>query len=161
MNRQKVLKILVVFIIILLAFIYILNIFFRITDKNDVIKSAGNEIENLKKSIKVEKKIQKEIKQKGDLESIYFIREENYFEKYIRDLFDKYNVNMKVYHSKINEENYSELEISFKINAFDFFKLINDIENNKKIIIIKKVSIKKDKEPFFKISMKLGGYYKE
>ena len=104
MNRQKILKVLAVFVGIILVLFYSINLFFRITDKKDAIKTTNDEIVKLKKAIKIEKEIQKEIKQKGDLESIYFIREENYFEKYIRELFDKYKIKMKVYHSRINEK---------------------------------------------------------
>ena len=114
---------------------------------------VNKKLKNLKKIFELKKKNQ------GLLEKI----NKNFLETayYIRDLFNKYRIKIIIYQSKMNEKNYSEIDLGFNADALTFFKLIKDIEEGEKIIVIKNMRITKLKVPNFKVEMKLGGYYNE
>ena len=98
---------------------------------------------------------------KNFLETAYFNKDDVYFENYIRRLFKKYNISFIIYQSKMDEKNYSEIDLGFNADALTFFKLIKDIEEGEKIIVIRRLRITKLKVPNFKVDMRLGGYYNE
>ena len=163
MNKNKLIKILVITVVILLVLIYFINLIFRVVKKRDIIRDSKQKIEKLKKNIRTEKKNQSLLEKtnKNFLETAYFDKQENYFENYIRQLFNKYQIKIIIYQSKMDEKNYSEIDLGFNANALTFFKLIKDIEEGEKIIVIKRMRITKLKVPNFKVEMKLGGYYNE
>ena len=163
MNKSKLIKILVITVVILLILTYFINLIFRVVKKRDIIKDSKQKIEKLKKNIRTEKKNQSLLEKtnKNFLETAYFDKQENYFENYIRQLFNKYRIKIIIYQSKMDEKNYSEIDLGFNANALTFFKLIKDIEEGEKIIVIKRMRITKLKVPNFKVEMKLGGYYNE
>lgn len=163
MNKNRLIRILILVIISITVIIYFINLIYRISKKRDIIDAAKQKVEELNKNIKTEIVNQNKLEKtnKNFLETAYFEKEEDYFENYIRNLFKKYNIKIIIYRSKMNEKNYSEMDVSFNTDALSFFKLIKDAEEGEKIIVIKRLQITKLKIPNFQVEMKLGGYYKE
>lgn len=163
MNKNKIITISIISIISIIFIVYFINSAYRISNKKNQIEKTESKVVKLKRFIRRERKNKKNIEKinEGFLENAYFNKEGKYFENYIRNLFDKYKIKISIYQSKMTEKNYSEMELSFQINAFDFFKLIKQIEEGDKIIVIKRLTIKKHRLPYFKVTMKLGGYCKE
>lgn len=163
MNKSKLVKTLFIVVAIIVILIYFINLILRITGKMSIIKTSEQKIEKLKKDIRTEKKNQSMLEKtnKNFLETAYFKKNEDYFENYIRHLFNKYNIKIIIYQSKMDEKNYSEIDLGFNADALTFFKLVKDIEEGEKIIVIRRMRITKLKVPNFKVEMKLGGYYNE
>jgi hypothetical protein len=163
MNKSRIIKILIIVFISIIILVYFINLIYRISKKRDIIDATGQKIEELSSSIKKEIVNQNLLEKtnKNFLETAYFEKGEDYFENYIRTLFKKYNIKIIIYRSKMNEKNYSELDVNFNTDALTFFKLIKDAEEGEKIIVIRRLTISKLKVPNFQVEMKLGGYYKE
>ena len=163
MNKKNTYKKLIIIITSIVLIIYFICLIVGVSKKSDQITKLEAKVLKLKRNIRKERKNKKIIEKLSDdfLENAYFDRKEKYFENYIRGLFNKYRIKLNIYQSKMDKKNYSELDVNFTANAFDFFKLIKDIEEGNKIIVIKNLSIKKNKIPYFKVTMRLGGFYKE
>lgn len=163
MNKKKIVKLSLSIICLLLIGVYFVNLIYGLYNKKKYINETELSIIKLNKDIQKEIRNQKIIEKtnKDFLTTAYFNKEENVFENYIRELFSKYNIKINIYQGKINEKNYSELDIGFTANAFDFFNLIKETEEGKKIIVIKRLSIIKGDQPNLKVTMKVGGFYKE
>ncbi len=158
MNRKRI--IIIIFIISLLA--YILIAMMRINAEDDLYRLTSKKVEDTEKKLEKEKNNNDKL---GDIDSVYvenlyFKKESDYFEDYIRKVFIKYKVTPTLYQSKINDKKYSEINLDYKINSIDFFKLIYDLERDNKHVMIKSFTIKKDKDFNLKINMKLRGFYK-
>ncbi len=163
MNKTKLIKTLIIVVAVIIILIYFINLILRISEKKKLTKETEQKIEKLTKDIRTERKNQSKLEKtnKNFLETAYFDKKENYFENYIRNLFNKYRIKITIYQSKMNEKNYSEIDITFNSNALTFFKLIKEIEDGEKIIVIRRLRIAKLNIPNFQVQMKLGGYYKE
>ncbi len=163
MNKTRIIRILVIVFISIFVLVYFINLIYRISKKRDIIDVTRQKIEELDNIIKKEIVNQNILEKtnKNFLETAYFEKKEDYFENYIRNLFKKYNIKIIIYQSKMNEKNYSEMDVNFNTDALTFFKLIKDAEEGEKIIVIRRLRITKLKIPNFQVEMKLGGYYKE
>ena len=163
MNKTKLIKTLIILVAIIIILIYFINVVLRVKSKSNIIKIDEQKIEKLKKNIRTEKKNQSLLEKtnKNFLETAYFNKDDVYFENYIRRLFRKYNISIIIYQSKMDEKNYSEIDLGFNADALTFFQLIKDIEEGEKIIVIRRLRITKLKIPNFKVEMRLGGYYNE
>lgn len=152
-------KILISSFILLTIYISIIALFTIIKSKNN--EKIKKEISTLEKKIEEETKNQKiiELYKRDFLKNGYF-NKENIFENYIRDLLNKYKIKLAIYHSRLIEKNFSELDISFYAEARTFFIFLNTIENGEKVITVKYLSINKEKFPMLKVNIKLTGYYK-
>jgi len=159
MDRKKLITI---SIIVGSIIIYLISIIIRLSYFSASVKERDITITKLQSEVKKEVKAKKLIENLDEkaLKNSYFYKHEKYFEGYIREIFGKYKIKLSIYQSKISKKNYSEIDINFRVNAFQFFRLLYEIENGKKVIVIRKMSINTDGVPYFKISMKLGGYYK-
>ena len=158
MNRKRI----IILIFILSAFTYSFVTFLRIKTEKDLNIESLIKLEDMEKSIKKEKNNNMKY---GNIDSkyvenLYFEKESEYFEEYIRNVFNKYRIVPNLYQSKINDKKLSEINLDYKINAVDFFKLIYDIEKGEKLVMIKSFTIKKERDFNLKINMKLGGFYK-
>jgi hypothetical protein len=161
LNKRNIKFLLALIIIILL--VYFVNLISRISNNSKSINDVQTKITDVKKEINKERKNKRFIENKDEkyIKNAYFNKNEKYFEKYVRELLARYNITINSYQSTKNEKDYSEVEVIFNVNAFTFFKLLNDMEEGNKIIVIKKMALIKENMPNFKISMELGGYYKE
>lgn len=158
MNKKRI--IILIFAISLLT--YFLLTLMRINAENDEKQLLLKKIEDNEKKIEKEKRNNNKL---GNIDSqyvenLYFEKERDYFEDYIRSIFNKYKIIPTLYQSKLNEKKYSEINLDFKINSIDFFHLIYDLERGNKHVMIKSFTIKKDKDFNIKINMKLRGFYK-
>jgi hypothetical protein len=163
MNKNKIIKIIIISSLIFIVLIYIFNLVTRMQSRLNIIDDNKTKITKLEKSIKKEKKNKYNITVAGEsfLKNAYFDKKTEYFEDYTRQLFGKYQVKIKIYQSKMDEKEYAEIYINFKSNVYDFFKLLNKIENGDKLVIIKDISVSKKDYPDLDVNMKLGAYYKK
>lgn len=163
MNKNEIIRLGIILGIAAIIITYFSILFVNINKGNAAINEIQGEISSLRKKIKKERKNQIVIKKtdKDFVTNAYFGKDTDYFENYIRDIFSKYRIKIKVYQSMMTEKTYSEIGVNFNVNAFDFFKLIEDIEEGKHLVVIKNLNIKKDEVPYFKVTMKLRGYYKD
>ena len=159
----KLIKIGIIVLISIAFFVYLINLIYSINENNSAIKSTEKKIEELNRSIREEIKNQEKIEKSGKnfLTTAYFDKKEKFFENYIRGLFNKYQIKINIYQSSINEKENAELDVTFDANAFSFFKLLKEMEEGEKIIVIKNLSISRSNIPQLKVNMKLIGYYKE
>lgn len=155
-------KLIIISIVIGMIILYLISVIIRLSYFSGKVDSTYIEIQNIQKKVKKEVKAKKLIENLDEnaLRNSYFYKHEKYFERYVREIFSKYKIKLSIYQSKISEKNYSELDVNFRVNSFQFFRLLQEIENGKKVIVIRKMSINTDSVPYFKVSMKLGGYYK-
>lgn len=163
MNKNRIIKTAALVVAIIIILIYFINLISRVSNKKSLIRQTEQKAAELKKEIRLERKNQSILEKtnKNFLETAYFDKRENYFENYIRGLFNKYNIKIIIYQSKMNEKNYSEIDLSYNSDALTFFKLIKEFEEGDKIIVIRNLKITKLNVPNFQVDMKLGGYYKE
>ena len=161
--EPKLIKTSVLIFISIVIFIYFINLIISINNNYNVIKTTEKKNEELNKNILQEIKNQEKIEKSGKnfLTTAYFDKKEKFFENYIRALFNKYQIKINIYQSSINETENAELDVTFDANAFNFFKLLNDMEEGEKIIVVKNISISRSAVPQLKVNMKLAGYYKE
>ena len=160
MNKKTQIKILAVMAVLLTAY-YFMNTFLRLSDKKSLVSSLETDINTTRDKITKTKKAHEKLSKYDEnfLENAYFDKEE-YFENYIRDLLDKYNITVTNYQSSKNEEKYGEVSLKFDIYTMDLFKLIKDFEQGEKLIIIKNISVKTSAPPYLSIFMKIRGHYR-
>jgi hypothetical protein len=160
---KKIFKKGIIISAIVVFLVYFIFLIYSINKKQNEIRETENKIEMLLKNINQEIKTQQKIENssKDFLKTAYFDKKEKFFENYIRNIFYKYKIKIDIYQSKLDEKEYAEIDLVFNADAFAFFNLVKDIENNEKIIVIKRLSVTKANMPVLKTSMSLGGYYKE
>jgi len=153
---------LIIFFAIVLL-IYFILLLYNINSNFRKIQDAEKKLEELDKSIRLEIRNQERIEKSGKdfLKTAYFDKKEKFYENYIRSLFSKYGIKINIYQSSMNEKEAAELDVTFDSDAFKFFRLLKDIEEGEKIIVIKNLSINKSAIPVLKVNMKLDGFYKE
>ena len=147
---------------ILLVLIYLLIFFIKYTEINDSISEYEMSIEKINLRIEKERNKSNTLKniEGSDIDELYFNKRSEVFEDYMQKIFKKYRLKLNVYQSIISEKDYSEISVNMTINSVDFFKLISDIENDKKFMTITSISVRKDKTPELNVIMKIGGFYK-
>lgn len=161
-EKNKFIRYIILTIISFSIILYFLFLFMKFIQINDSISELKIEIEKIKMKINKEKKKNKSIinVEENDINNMYFNKERVIFEDYIQNILHKYKMETNLYQSVINENNYAEIFINITLNAVDFFNLLYDIENDKKFITISSLSIKKEKNPYLNVIIKIGGYYK-
>ena len=159
-DRSMLMKYSIIAGIAIAIFIYLISVLVRFNSVMD--KNNENEMK-LNKLVRDISREQKSNEKLGDLNdeyinNLYFEKETDFFD-YIRKLFANYRVNVNIYQSKDNEKN-PEVILNFTMNSRDFFKLVRDMENGKKFLTIKSLTVKKEQIPNLKIYMKITGYYR-
>ncbi len=162
MNKKKLVKLIVLSAIIILISGYALGLALRYQALMNSINEKQAKIKSLTMSIKKERKNKYNISLAGAnfLKNAYFDRKKEYFEDYIRTIFDKYRVTVKIYRSKMDEKDYAEIYLNFKSSVYDFFKLLDNIENGERLVVIREVSVSRQEFPDLDVNMRLIGYYK-
>lgn len=155
-------KRLVVLVLILSIFSYSFIALLRVKTEKDNYDNALINIENIDKAIEKEEKNRKKL---GNIDTkyvnnLYFDKDSDYFEEYMRGIFNKYNIKPNLYQSKMNDKKYSEMNLDFRINSIDFFKLLYSIEKGERMVNIKSFTVKKDRDNILKVNMKLRGYHR-
>lgn len=161
-EKNKFFKYIILTVISFSIILYFIFFAMKFIQVNDSISAYKTEIEKLKIKINKEKNKNKSIinVEENDINNMYFNKERDIFEDYIQNILNKYKMETNLYQSVINENNYAEIFINITLNAVDFFNLLYDIENDKKFISISSLSVKKEKNPYLNVIIKIGGYYK-
>jgi hypothetical protein len=154
-------KLLFIVVISLILFAYLVIFFMRFNNVSGEITEKELKIENVDLNIMKEKKNKEKTK---NIDETYirnlFFEHDTDFVNYVRSVFQKYDSKLTIYQSTDSEKNLI-VNVTISVKVTDFFLMIKEIEEGKRFVSIRNMSIRKDIiYPNLKVTMKLEGFYR-
>lgn len=159
MINEKLIKLIPFGVAIILLAGYALFFNSRKSELDFQLANMENQRTRLQKKVKALTKSNREKLENG---TDIFFSDEKFFEEYIREIFNHNKAKISQYRIQIEDEEKDRGAISvlFDIPILHFFVLLWELEEGKKLIIIKSISVRKRNAPYVQVQLKLEGYYK-